>query len=160
MIEATADNRPKNADANKRAKISITIDGASFTTRDDDQEAASLLRLAGRDPQKYNLARLVPGGEPKGIKDGKVIDLNDGDAFVTVKERVSLTFTIDGVSYTTRDDDQESAALLRLAGLDPAEYDLARIAAGTDPKVFKDTKVIDLHEGDVFISVKQNSPVA
>lgn len=159
MAEANVNDHSQGGGA-KRPKIRITIDGAAFTTRDDDQEAASLLRLAGRDPKLYNLARLVPGGEPTVIKDGKVIDLADGDAFVSVKERAPLTFTIDGVSYTTRDDDQESASLLRLAGLDPAEYDLARIVAGKDPKVFKDEKVLDLHEGDIFISVKQNSPVA
>lgn len=154
------DNQHPRGDGAKRPKISITIDGAVFTTRDDDQEAASLLRLAGRDPKLFNLARLIPGGDPKVVKDEKVIDLANGDAFVSVKERVPLTFTIDGVSYTTRDDDQESAALLRLAGLDPAEYDLARIVAGKEPKVFRDEKVLDLHEGDVYISVKQNSPVA
>lgn len=159
MAETNYNERSEGEDA-KRSKIHITIDGAAFTTRDDDQEAASLLRLAGRDPQQYNLARLIPGDDPKVIRDGKVIDLANGDAFVTVKERVPVTFTIDGASYTTRDDDQESAALLRLAGLNPAEYDLARIVAGKDPKVFKDEKILDLHEGDVFISVKQNSPVA
>jgi len=159
MADTTDSNRPEY-DSGRRPKIHITIDGGSYTTRDDDQEAASLLRLAGRDPQRYNLARLVPGGDPKVVKDGKVIDLKDGDAFLAVKERISLTFTIDGVSYTTRDDDQESATLLRLANLNPGEYDLARIAPGEDPKVFKDTKVLDLHDGDVFISVKQNSPVA
>lgn len=159
MAEANHNDRPQGEGA-MRPTIHITIDGAAFKTRDDDQEAASLLRLAGRDPKLYNLARLVPGGDPKLIKDGKVIDLADGDAFVSVKERVRVTFTIDGITYATLDNDQESAALLRLAGLDPAEYDLARIVAGKEPKVFKDEKVLDLHEGDVFVSVKQNSPVA
>lgn len=143
-------------------KFQVSIDGMTYTTRDDDQEAASLLRLAGRDPQKFNLARLVPGGSPEVFKDGKVIDLKDGDAFIAVPQRThtKLTFTIDGVTYTTRDDDQEAAALLRLAGLNPAEYDLARVRPGQDPKVFKDEKVLDLREGDTFISVKQSSPVA
>lgn len=75
-------------------------------------------------------------------------------------KRPKIHITIDGVRYSTRDDDQEAASLLRLAGLNPAEYDLARIVPGHDPKVFKDTKVVDLHDGDTFISVKQNSPVA
>ena len=149
-----------NNNSSKRPKINITIDGASFTTRDDDQEAASLLRLADRDPQKYDLARLVPGGEPKVFKDGKVIDLKDGDAFVSLKQRVTISLLIDGMSFSTKDDDQEAAALLRLAGLDPAEYDLARLVPGKEPKVYKDTKILDLQDGDVFISVKQNSPVA
>lgn len=143
-----------------RPKIRITIDGEQFTTRDDDQEASSLLRLAGRDPKVYNLGRLVPGGEPKEIKDGKVIDLKDGDDFISIKQRVKISYTVDGVTFTTRDDDQESAAILRRAGLNPDEYDLARVKPGTEPKVFKDEKIIDLKNGDVFISIKQNSTVA
>ncbi len=75
-------------------------------------------------------------------------------------KRPKLQISIDGVRYSTRDDDQEAASLLRLAGLNPAEYDLAHIVRGHDPKVFRDTKVVDLHDGDTFISVKQNSPVA
>ncbi len=141
-------------------KFRISIDGKEYTTRDDDQEAASMLRLAGRDPQQYDLARLNPGGDPKVFKDGKVLDLREGDAFISVKQRTKITFTIDGVSYTTKDDDQEAAALLRLAGLNPAEYDLARIRPAQDPKVFRDEKVLDLHDGETFISVKKSSPVA
>ncbi|MEU4558899.1 hypothetical protein AB0F72_10940 [Actinoplanes sp. NPDC023936] len=141
-------------------KFQISIDGKEYTTRDDDQEAASLLRLAGRDPETYDLARLRPGDEPKVVKDGKILDLKDGDAFIAVKQRAKITFTIDGVGYVTKDDDQEAAALLRLGGLHPGEYDLARIRPGQDPKVFKDEKVLDLQEGDTFISVKQSSPVA
>lgn len=141
-------------------KFRISIDGQEYITRDDDQAAASLLRLAGRDPKTYDLARLQPGGEPKVIKDGKVLDLRDGDAFISVKQRIEITFTIDGVSYTTKDDDQEAAALLRLAGLTPEEYDLARIRPGGEPKVYKDGKVLDLRDGETFISVKQSSPVA
>ena len=79
-------------------KFQVSIDGEEYTTRDDDQEAASLLRLAGRDPEKYDLARLIPGGEPKIFKDGKVLDLEDGDAFISVKQRIKITFTIDGVN--------------------------------------------------------------
>lgn len=152
-------DQEKHGGAN-RPKIRITIDGKEYTTRDDDQEAASLLRLAGRDPKLYNLGRLVPGGEPEEIKDGKVIVLKDGDAFISIKQRVKISYTVDGVTFTTRDDDQESAAILRRAGLDPDEYDLARVKAGSEPKVFKDEKIIDLMNGDAFISIKQNSTVA
>ncbi|TWD75077.1 multiubiquitin [Kribbella amoyensis] len=69
----------------KRKKVTITIDGQSFVTRDDDQEAASLLRLAGVDPAQYDLAKINRHGEPKVYRDEKVIDLKDGDAFVTVR---------------------------------------------------------------------------
>jgi hypothetical protein len=135
-----------------KGKIRFTIDGLEYSTRDDDQEAASLLRLAGRDPDLFDLARIIPGDDPKVFKDGKVLDLHEGDAFLAIKQRVRVNFTIDGNPYSTRDDDQEAASLLRLAGLDPTEFDLAKVADG-ESKVFKDGKVIDLREGDVFVSI-------
>ena len=36
----------------ERPKFNITIDGLRYSTRDDDQEAASLLRLAGLNRSK------------------------------------------------------------------------------------------------------------
>ena len=72
------------------AKITITIDGQSFVTRDDDQEAASILRLAGVDPAQYDLAKIKHNGEPKVYRDEKVVDLKDGDAFVTVRQSAQV----------------------------------------------------------------------
>ena len=73
-----------------RKRITVTIDGQSFTTRDDDQEAASLLRLAGVDPSQYDLAKVKHNGEPKVYRDEKVIDLKNGDAFVTVRQSAQV----------------------------------------------------------------------
>ncbi|MFN8191849.1 MAG: hypothetical protein U0R78_15695 [Nocardioidaceae bacterium] len=71
-----------------------------------------------------------------------------------------ITLTIDGQSYVTRDDDQEAAALLRLAGVDPAQYDLAKLKHHGEPKVYRDEKVINLKDGDAFVTVRQSAPVA
>jgi hypothetical protein len=78
-----------DADRESR-KITIAIDGQSFVTRDDDQEAASLLRLAGVDPSQYDLAKIKHNGEPKVYRDEKVIDLKNGDAFVTVRQSAQV----------------------------------------------------------------------
>jgi hypothetical protein len=75
-------------------------------------------------------------------------------------KRKQITYTIDGQSFTTRDHDREAGSMLREAGLDPALYDLAKVKKGGETKVFKDGHVIDLHDGDVFVSVKQSSSVA
>jgi hypothetical protein len=75
-------------------------------------------------------------------------------------KRKEITITIDGQSFTTRDDDQEAAALLRLAGVDPAQYDLARIRHDGEPKVYRDEKVIQLKNGDAFVTVRQSAQVA
>lgn len=53
-----------------------------------------------------------------------------------------------------------AASLLRLAGVDPAQYDLAKIKHGGEPKVYRDEKVIDLKDGDAFVTVRQSAPVA
>lgn len=76
------------------------------------------------------------------------------------EKRKKITFTIDGQPFTTHDDDREAGSLLREAGLDPALYDLAMVKKGGETRVFKDGHVIELHDGDVFVSVKQSSPVA
>lgn len=78
----------------------------------------------------------------------------------TNEPRKKLTITIDGQPYTTRDDDQEAASLLRLAGVDPAQYDLARIKRNGETKVYRDEKVIDLKGGDAFVTVRQSAQVA
>ena len=71
-----------------------------------------------------------------------------------------LTISIDGVNYVTRDDDQEAASLLRLAGVDPAQYDLAKIKHNGETKVYRDDKVLDLEDGDAFVTVRQSAQVA
>lgn len=76
------------------------------------------------------------------------------------ESRKKITFTIDGVSYTSRDDDQEAEAMLRLAGLSASEYDLAKIKRNGEYKTYKDTRVVDIEDGDEFVTVRQNAPVA
>lgn len=74
--------------------------------------------------------------------------------------RKKISITIDGVRYTTRDDDQEAAALLRLAGVNPAEFDLGRITKSGQTKSYRDTKIVELKDGDAFVTVRQSAPVA
>jgi hypothetical protein len=76
------------------------------------------------------------------------------------ESRRKLTITIDGQEFVTRDDDQEAASLLRLAGVDPAQYDLAKIKRNGDYKVYRDERVIDLEDGDEFVTVRQSAQVA
>ena len=76
------------------------------------------------------------------------------------KDRKKITFTIDGRPYDTRDDDQEAASLLRLAGVDPAQYDLAEIKHSGETKVYRDEKVIHIKDGDRFVTVRQSAQVA
>jgi hypothetical protein len=75
-------------------------------------------------------------------------------------DNTKITITIDGRPYTTRDDDQEAASLLRLAGVDPALYDLAKLRHDGEPRVYRDEKVIHLKDGDAFVTVRQSAPVA
>lgn len=72
----------------------------------------------------------------------------------------SVTITIDGRSYTVDDRHQEAAALLRLAGADPAQYDLGKIKQDGEPHVFRDDHPVELHDGDKFVTVRQSASVA
>jgi hypothetical protein len=72
----------------------------------------------------------------------------------------SVSFSIDGRTFTAEDPHQTAADLLRLAGLDPALYDLARMRAGdAEPKRFKDDQPVQVHDGDEFVSIRQRADV-
>ena len=79
---------------------------------------------------------------------------------MNAKDHSHITITIDGHAFTTGDVDQDAAALLRLAGLDPATYDLATLGHDGEPKVYRDDKHIHLKDGDAFVTVRQSAPVA
>jgi hypothetical protein len=69
-----------------------------------------------------------------------------------------VTFTIDGVEYTTDDRRQTAAELLNLAGVDPADHDLAQvIGQGHVEKRFVDADEVQLTPGAKFISVFHGS---
>jgi len=135
-------------------KIRFTLDGQSFTTIDNDQEAAALLRLAGCHPSGFDLGRIDERGDETFFRDSDIVRIHPGDSFIT---RPTLHFTIDGVEYTTHDDDQEVAALLRLAGVNPTNHYLARVGEAThlDPG-----ELVKIHPGDAFVTVRHESPVA
>ncbi|WP_336627453.1 MULTISPECIES: hypothetical protein [unclassified Microbacterium] len=76
------------------------------------------------------------------------------------KKNPVMTITIDSKQYQVQDDDWEARALLLLAGLDPAEYDLAQIKRNGTLKRFKDRQIVKVEDGDEFESVKQDGPVA
>lgn len=137
-----------------RTQITFTIDGRPFTTIDDDQEAAALLRLADSKPSHFDLGRVDDEGDEAFFDDTDIVRVHPGDRFII---RPTLHFTIDGVAYTTHDDDQEVAGLLRLAGVNPANHYLARVGQAThlDPE-----ELVKIHPGDAFVTVRHDSPVA
>lgn len=71
-----------------------------------------------------------------------------------------VTITIDGVSYTPDVDHQQASALLWMAGVDPAHYDLAMVKHNGQTQVFRDKKIINLEDGDAFVTVRQSAQVA
>lgn len=135
-------------------RIRFTLDNRQLTTIDADQEAASLLRLAGRDPSRFDLARVDDELDETFFRDSDIVRVHPGDVFAS---RPLLPFTIDGLEFTTHDDDQEVAALLQLAGVDPDKHYLARVGDATplDP-----AKLVTIHAGDEFVTVRRDSPVA
>jgi hypothetical protein len=135
-------------------QIRFTLDGRSFTTIDNDQEAAALLRLAGVDPSKFDLGRIDDEGDETFFRDTDIVRIHPADSFTA---RPTLHFTIDGVPYTTHDDDQEVGALLRLAGVNPTNHYLARVGESSpiDPG-----ELVKIRPGDAFVTVRHDSPVA
>ena len=66
----------------------------------------------------------------------------------------AVSFTIDGVEYSSTDGRQTAAQLLALAGVDPADHDLARVVGqGQVEKRFEDNEEVQLTPGARFISI-------
>ena len=76
--------------------------------------------------------------------------------------RRRIPFTIDGQPYTTSDLSQRASALLRLAGLDPAIFDLGELVGKERPqtKRFTDDELVAIVKDASFISIRQSAPVA
>ena len=74
----------------------------------------------------------------------------------------SIPFTIDGQPFTTDDISQRASALLRLAGLDPANYDLGELQGKDRPqtKLHDDDEIVVIEKDARFVSIRQKGPVA
>lgn len=65
-----------------------------------------------------------------------------------------VTFTIDGVEYSTDDRRQTAAQLLSLAGVDPADHDLARVLGqGQVERRFADDDEVQITPAARFITI-------
>jgi hypothetical protein len=75
--------------------------------------------------------------------------------------RPNVTFSIDGRDYETRDRRQPAASLLRLAGVDPALYDLGELRGHRpEPARYADDELVEIHQGARFVTIRQNADVA
>ena len=74
----------------------------------------------------------------------------------------SIPFTIDGQPFTTEDLSQKASALLRLAGLDPASYDLGELLGKEQPetKRYEDDDIVGIEKDARFVSIRQKGDVA
>lgn len=73
----------------------------------------------------------------------------------------SIDFTIDGRSYSSNDHKQPASDLLRLAGLDPARFDLGELK-GHRPEPFRygDEHVVTIRNKARFVSIRHRADVA
>lgn len=71
--------------------IEFTIDGRTFTTTEPHQTAAALLQLTGLDPNGHDLAEFHGNQRtPKRFKDDQKVRVQDGDRFVSIRERATV----------------------------------------------------------------------
>jgi hypothetical protein len=136
-----------------RKKLSITIDDKRYTTRDDDQECASLLRLAGLDPDVYDLAKKKRNGAIHVYRDGIVIDLEDGDEFVSVIFGVDVNGTfvkLDKRKQTAHSVKQAAIAAGVPIGLD---FVLSEVRDNGEQQIIADDEHIKVKYHDAFWAV-------
>ena len=70
----------------------------------------------------------------------------------------TITFTVDNVELTVSDKHQTARAILTLAGLDPAMYDLAKLHGDGDP--YQDDQQVVVQDGAAYVTVRTSAPVA
>lgn len=73
-----------------------------------------------------------------------------------------IPFTIDGQTFETSDFRQRASALLRLARLDPAIFDLGELEGKDRPqtKRFADDEIVVIKKDARFVSIRESAPVA
>ena len=72
-----------------------------------------------------------------------------------------IDFTIDGRPERTTVRRQTAADLLRLVGLDPAFYDLGQLHDHDQPPTrFHGYQIVDIRQGDRFVSIRCHADVA
>lgn len=74
-----------------RQPIEFTIDGRPYTTTDHKQEAGELLRLAGLDPNRFDLGELK-GQRPEPIRyrDEEIVTIPNKARFVSIRHRANV----------------------------------------------------------------------
>jgi hypothetical protein len=75
------------------------------------------------------------------------------------KPRPALHIVIDSKTYEVFDRTWQADALLRLAGLDPTQYDLTRVVKH-EVETYRDSDVIKIKDGEEFESLRQSGSVA
>lgn len=139
--------------AESRNKLAITIDGNEYSTRDDDQEAAGLLRMAGRDPEVYDLARVKPNGEQRVFADGQVIDLKDGDAFVSIIFGVKVNGTFVPLSRRRQTGAELKAAAIKVGAPIESDFILSEVLPNGEQRILAGDREIRVKHGDEFWAV-------
>lgn len=72
-----------------------------------------------------------------------------------------IEFTIDGRMYTTDENRQPAAALLRLAGLEPSQFDLGELKGQRpDPIRYTDDETVRIRTKARFVSIRHRADVA
>ena len=73
-----------------------------------------------------------------------------------------IPFTVDGQPYTTSDPSQTAASILRLAGLDPAIFDLGELEGKERPttKRYADDQTVIIRKDARFVSIRHSADVA
>lgn len=72
-------------------EIPFSIDGESYTTRERRQPAADILRLAGLDPNLFDLGEVRGrGSATRRYTDDDIVTIRRGARFVSIRERADV----------------------------------------------------------------------
>lgn len=78
----------------------------------------------------------------------------------TEKNPKVVHFKVDGQPHSTTDHHQPAGAVLQSVGVDPGTHDLAEVKPNGQPHTFRDDQIVHIKDGDEFLTVRQQAPVA
>lgn len=142
-----------SANTAPRQKLNVTIDDRKYTTRDDDQEAGALLRLADRNPAHYDLLEVQPDGTLRAHRDKAVIDLVDGQRFITAELWVTINKTVVILTDKHATGASLKAAAIAAGAAIQADFVLSEKLPNGKEKILTDDKQVTVKAGDEFWAI-------
>ncbi len=138
----------------KEHKFQIEIDRVHYTVTKPKMTGAELRAVPPtRIGPDLDLFEVVPGGQERKIGDNEVVEIRDGEQFITVARAHKFQIQIDRVHYTVT---KAKMTGLELRAVPPTpigpDRDLFEVVPGGQDRKIGDNEVVEIRDGERFFT--------